>query len=73
MGDHCPAGLGADVENQPVTDYLNGEAIGPTVMAGRAKAIFLDQVIDGDRALVLDIARSRRDRMFVEQDFYQAL
>src|SRR4030088_132087 len=67
MRHHRRAVLAADVEHQPVAGDrdMKGERslLGPI----RREQVFLDQVVDRDRALVLDIRPGTPDRFLIER------
>ena len=62
MRDHRRAVGFADVEDEAVAADADRERVGPAVMVERTKAVVLDQIVDRDRALVLDVAVRAADR-----------
>ncbi|ENN87541.1 hypothetical protein RHSP_44317 [Rhizobium freirei PRF 81] len=61
-GDHA-AVFDANVENELLVDQRQVEQIGAAFMPNGLKAVFLDQIEDGDGALMLDIGRRTADRV----------
>ena len=71
VGDDRLAALARDREHQPALDQRQLQPVGPVAgIVDRAEAVLLDEVEDGDGALVLDIGRRAADR-FVELDVDQ--
>src|SRR5215472_7497957 len=68
MRDHGRAALAEDVEHQAVAGNSNMQRKRPAavVTIGR-KEILLDQVVDRDRALVLDVRAGPPDRFLVQR------
>src|SRR5579863_6064532 len=57
----------ADIEHQPAAVDAEIERIRPTIVTHRAEAVLFDQIIDGDRALMLDVGARSPDRGFIER------
>ncbi len=73
MRDHRRAVLAADVEHQPAAGDAQVEREGPLLRALRREAVLLDEVVDRDRALVLDVRVRAPDRALVERHRDQAV
>ena len=73
MRHHRRAVLKADVEHQPVAVDAQMQRVGTAVVADRREGVLLEQIVDRDRALVLDVRVGAADRFFVERDGDQAL
>ena len=56
-----------DVEHQPVLRHAEMQRVGPAVVADRRERVLLDQIVDRDRALVLDVGAGAADRVLVER------
>src|SRR6266403_2224722 len=67
MRHHGRAVLAADVEHQPVAGDADVQRERAPVGAFRREQILLDQVVDRDRALVLDIGAGTPDRFLVQR------
>ncbi len=52
---------------------LRCSANGPAVVVERREGVVLEQIVDRDRALVLDVAVGAADRILVERDRDQAV
>src|SRR6266404_750821 len=63
----------ADIEDQPVVLDAESEMERPIIAGDRREAVLLQQVEDGDRALVLDIGIAAHHRLLVERDLGDAL
>src|SRR5262249_6384318 len=68
MRDQRAAVVAADVEHQPVAGDPDMQRERPlSVGAFRREQVLLDQVIDRDRALMLDVGPGAADRFLVER------
>ena len=67
MRDHRLAVLAPDVEHQPVLLDAEMQRVGAVVVTDRRERIFLEQIVDRDRALVLDVGAGAADRVLVER------
>ena len=56
-----------DVEHQAIVGHAKMQRVRAAVVADRREGILLDQVVDRDRALVLDIEARAPDRFLVER------
>jgi hypothetical protein len=65
--------LAPDVEHQPVLADRKMQHVGPAVVIDRRERIVLDQVVDRDRALVLDVRAGAPDGAFVQRDLDEPL
>ncbi len=73
MRDHGRAVLAADVEHQPVAGDRQMQRVRAALVADRREMILLDQIVDRDRALVLDIRTGTADRFLVQGHRDEAL
>src|SRR4051794_31986375 len=73
MRHHRLALGGLDVEDQPVLCDAERERVRAALVAFRRKGVLLDQVVDRDRALVLDVGVGTADGFFVERNLDQML
>src|SRR5205085_1326451 len=62
----------ADVKHQPVAGDAEMQLERPWAAVDRCERIFLEQIVDGDGALVLDIGAGTADRILIEDDPDQA-
>src|ERR1700684_600672 len=67
MRHHGRAVLAADIEHQPVAADADMQSERPAIDAIRRKQVLLHQVIDRDRALVLDVRAGPPDRFLIER------
>src|SRR5215207_3781520 len=67
MRDHRRAVLAADVEHQPVAGYRQVQRERAVARPFGCKQILLDQIVDRDRALMLDVGPGTPDRFLVER------
>ena len=72
MRDHRRAVLAVDVEDETVIGDGKMQGVRPGIVAVRQKKILLEQIVDRDRALVLDVGAGPPDRIFVERDRYES-
>ena len=68
MRHHRRAVLEANVEHQPVAVDRQMQRVRAAVVADRREGVLLEQIVDRDRALVLDVRIGAADRSFVEGD-----
>src|SRR5579871_636595 len=73
MGDDRRAVGGADVEHQAIARNAELQCVGALVVAGRLELVLGQQIVDGDRALVLDVAARAPDRGLIERDGGKAI
>src|SRR5579872_1198788 len=73
MRRHGCAALAADVEHEAIAGYADMQRKGPAIGAFRREQILFDQIVDGDRALMLDIGAGATDRFFIERDRHDAV
>src|SRR3981081_15199 len=65
---HCRGGVfAADVELQPVAGDADVQGKWPLDRTFRREQILFDQIVDRDRALVLDIGAGTPDRFLIER------
>src|SRR5690242_11461894 len=62
---------GAHLEHQPIAHHREMQPIGPAVVADRLERIGFQEIVDRDRALVLDVGVGATDRALVERDLDQ--
>src|SRR5260370_11927692 len=67
MRDHRRAVCAADVEHQTVAGDAEMQREGAIISALRREQILFDQIVDRDRALMLDVGPGTPDRFFVER------
>ena len=67
MRHHGRAVLAADVEHQPVAGDGEVQRERPLRVAFRREQVLLDQIVDRDRALMLDIGTGTPDRFLIER------
>src|SRR3546814_11648798 len=61
-----PVARVAHVEDQPVVLDRQEQVVRPRPPVGEGEAVLLDQIVDGDRALVLDLVAAAHDETLVE-------
>src|SRR3954449_989967 len=67
MRHHRRAVLAADVEHQPVAGNPDMQGERPLLGAFRREQVLFDQIVDRDRALMLDVGAGTPDRFLVER------
>src|ERR1700756_3594316 len=68
MRDNGRAVLAADIEHQPIAGDAEMQREGTVrLMAVRREQVLLDQIVDRDRALMLDVGPGAADRFLVER------
>src|SRR6201747_3354743 len=73
MRHHGRAVLAADVERQPVAGDGQMQGERPAGRPLRREQVLLDQIVDRDRALMLDIGTGTPDRFLVERHRHDAV
>src|SRR5262249_33527265 len=73
MRDHRRAVFMTDIEHQPAAVDAQMQRERPFRIAVRRKAVLFDEIVDRDRALVLDVGVGAADRALVERDGDQTL
>jgi hypothetical protein len=68
MRDDFATVFACDREHQALLGERNVQRIGTAVVADRLKIIAFDQIVDRNRALVLDVRIGAADRLLVEFD-----
>ena len=67
MRDHRRAISALNVEHQPIAGNRKAQRVRAVLVAERLEGVFLEQIVDRDRAFVLDIGIGAADRVFVER------
>src|SRR3984893_5026701 len=65
---HGRAVLAADIESEAIAGDTEMQREGTPVGALRREQVLLDQVVDRDRALMLDVGTGTADRFLIERD-----
>lgn len=69
MRDHGRAVLAANVEHQPAAGDADMQRERPlSIGTVRREQVLFDQIVDRDRALMLDVGPGTADRVLVERD-----
>src|SRR6202035_1691748 len=67
MHHHRRAVLAADIEHQPVAGDADVQRERPLAGTFRREQVLLDQIVDRDRALMLDVGTGTPDRFLIER------
>src|SRR5262245_21704723 len=73
MGDDRGLVGGAHLEHEAVAHHREMQPVRPALVADRRERVLLEQVVDRDRALVLDVGARAPDRVLVERDLDEVL
>src|SRR5215469_3957771 len=66
MGDDRLLVGGAHLEHEPVAHHREMQPVGPAVVPDRLERVLFEEVVDRDRALVLDVGAGAADRALVD-------
>src|SRR3954468_1598019 len=73
MRHHGRAILEPDVEHEAIFGDRQMQCVWAAVMVDRRERVVFEQIVDRDRALMLDVGTGAADRAFVQRDLHEAL